>query len=366
LWVRQYERDMRDVLSLQKEVARAVTDEVRVNVTPSEQARLAAARQVDPEVYQLYLKAREQLHLRNEPAVRVGVALFRQILAREPGHALAYTGLADCYNWLGNYAARPPAETFPLAKIEATKALRIDNTIAEAHAALAYALFEYDWDFTGAEKEFRRAIELNPGYSAAHQWYGWFLANMLRPAEALDHLRRAVDLDPLSSERSMALGWFYVLPARQPQQGLEPLRKAIAADPGSFIAYAQLGLAYIQLKRPGEAVKAFETSLSLGGQATWAMAGLGHAFAVQGDRIKAAKVVGELRDRLKREYVSSYDIAVIHAGLGENEEALAWLEKAITQRDSWLAARMSVDPRLDGLRSNPRFRGMLKRIGLPG
>jgi TolB-like protein/DNA-binding winged helix-turn-helix (wHTH) protein/Tfp pilus assembly protein PilF len=362
LWSESYERDLSDILALQSEVARAIVGEIRTKLTPQEQARLATARSVRPEAYQAYLKGRYFWNKRTEEGFNKGIEYFNQAIAIDPNYALAYVGLADCYNMLNGYDVLPPKDSAPKAKEAATKALKIDETLAEAHASLAYAIAQFDWDWSEAEREFKRAIELNPNYAQAHHWYALYLAMRGQSDEAMIEMRRAQELDPLSLIINANVGWLSYF-ARRDDQAIEQLQKTLEMDPTFSSAHVKLAWAYEQKEMPLQAIAEFQKVLSQSPDDPALRALLSHAYAVAGRRREAMRIMTELKRQSQRRYVSPYLIALIHAGLGEKDQAFAWLERAHETRCGWVGW-LRVDPKLDPLRSDPRFTDRLRRLGL--
>ncbi len=361
MWAESYERDMRDILALQSEVARAIAREIKIQVTPQERARLARTRAVNPEAYQAYLKGSYYSSKRTEEGLAKGIAHFEQAIETDPGYALAYAGLADSYSLLVRYGAVRPSEAMPKAKAAAKKALELDNTLAEAYASLAYASLHYDWDWQTAERQFQRAIELVPNYETAHQWYARYLTAMGRFDEAIAEVKRAQQLEPLSLIINSAVGYAYYF-ARRYDQAIAESRKALEMDPNFSRAHFNLGLAYEQKKMFPQAIAEFQKAIASSGGPLMEAA-LGHAYAVAGRRAEAQEVLDRLIELSKQRYVSSYQIATIYAGLGETDQAFAWLEKAYGERNNWLAY-LKVDPIFDGLRSDSRFAALVRRVGL--
>jgi len=364
LWAESYERDLRDVLSLQSEVARAIANEIQVKLTPQEQARLVSARSIDPEAYQLYLKGRFYWNKRTEAGLKKGIEYFHQAIDLDPNYALAYAGIADCYSLLGwdLFGALPPREALPIAKAAAKKALETDDSLAEAHNSLAWTKLAFDWDWMGAEREFKRAIELNPGYAVAHHWYAECLAGMGRYAEALAEIRQAQELDPLSLIISSIVGWVLYFD-RKDDQAIAEFRKALELDPNFWVAHWTLGRAYEQKAMFVEAIAEIQKAIDFSGGSPLSLAALGHTYAVWGMRAEAERVLNELKE-LPEGYISPYGIAAIHAGLGEKDQAFIWLEKAYEERSGWLIW-LRAEPISDPLRSDPRFQDLLRRVGLP-
>jgi serine/threonine protein kinase/Flp pilus assembly protein TadD len=364
LWAESYERDLRDVLSLQGEVARAIANDIQVKLTPQEQARLVSARSVDPEAYQLYLKGRFYWNKRTEAGLKKGIEYFHQAIDLDPNYALAYAGIADCYSLLGwdLFGPLPPREALPIAKAAARKALETDDSLAEAHNSLAWTKLAFDWDWTGAEREFKRAIELNPGYAITHHWYAECLAGMGRYAEALAEIRQAQELDPLSLIISSIVGWVLYFD-RKNDQAIAEFRKTLELDPNFWVAHWTLGRAYEQKAMFTEAIAEIQKAIDFSGSSPLSLAALGHTYAVSGRRAEAERVLNQLKDSSKQTYISPYGIAAIHAGLGEKDQAFLWLEKAYEERSGWLIW-LRAEPGSDPLRSDPRFQDLLRRIGL--
>jgi serine/threonine-protein kinase len=362
LWAKSYERELRDILALQNEVARAVADEIQVKLTPQEQARLMSVHPVNPEAYQAYLKGRYYWNKRTKEGFKKGIDYFTTAIEIDPAYALAYAGLADCYNLLGNWGYLPPKETFPKAKVAAMKAIEIDERLAEAHTSLAFLSMFYDWDWLEAEREFKRAIELNPNYATAHQWYGEYLA-LVRGQfdQAIAEMKRAQELDPLSLTISANLGWVIYL-SRQYEQAIEQLRKTLELDPSFVLAHLHLGWVYVQEARYEEAIAELQKVVTFSEDAGYALVSLGTAYALSGKKVEAQKVLKKLKGTSKQHYISPGHMAFVYIGLGEKDQAFAWLEKAYEKRDGWLVYLM--DPCFDPLRSDPRFTELLKKVGL--
>jgi TolB-like protein/DNA-binding winged helix-turn-helix (wHTH) protein/Tfp pilus assembly protein PilF len=360
LWGESYERDLRDILALQGEVSRAIARQIQIALTPQEQVRLTSARSINPAAYEDYLRGRYYWNKRTAEGFKRGIDYFQQAIDHEPSYALAYVGLADCYNMLNNYDVLAPKESAPKAKAAAMRAMEIDDTLAEAHASLAFTLMHYDWDWPGAEREFQRAIELNPNYAAAHHWYGLYLTAMERFDEAMVEMKHAQELDPLSLIINTNVGWVFYF-RRQYDQAIEQFRKTLEMDPNFTSAHVKLGWAYEQKGMYEETIAEFQMVLTRIGDDV--LTELGHAYAVAGQRDEATKIIAELRERAKQQYVSPYLVATIYAGLGDKVQAFDWLQKSYENRCGWLAW-LKVDPKLDNLRSDPRFADLLQRVGL--
>jgi TolB-like protein/DNA-binding winged helix-turn-helix (wHTH) protein/Tfp pilus assembly protein PilF len=362
LWAETYERDLRDVLSLQSEVARAITNEIQIKVTPQEQARLASARSVNPEAYQLYLKGRYYAGRATKEGLEKGVQYFNQAIASDPSYALAYDGLADDY-WIADEWTLSPRDAMPKAKEAAKKALELDDTLAEAHGSLAMVNAFYDWDWAAAESEFKRSIELKPNYGLAHEYYGWYLVSIGRANEGITESERSVELDPVSPEANSVLG--YVLwVAHRYGEAIEQMRKTTDLDPNYWFAYEVLGLAYERQGQFPEAIAELQKAVRLAGTIAEPTAGLARVYAVSGNRAEAQKLLDSLQERSKETYVSPYLIAMICTRLGERDQALAWLERAYQARSLFMI-QLKLDPSFDSLHSDPRFQDILRRMKFP-
>ncbi len=354
LWSERYDRELTDVFAIQDEISLAVVEGLKVKLLRREKVAIVKRHTQDLDAYNLYLKGRYHWNKRYEEGLRKGLEYFQQAIAKDPDYALAYIGIADCYNVLGAHGYLPPNETYPKAKTATFKALEIDDTLAETHASLGICNLYYDWDWPAAKGRFKRAIELNPGYATAHHWYAIYLSSMGRVEEAIAEMKRAQRLDPLSLIINAATGWMFYL-ARQYKQAIEECRKALELDPDFTSALWTIGQAYEQQGKYEEAIAMFEKA---GTGRT-----LAHCYAVAGKRDRALKVLNELEELSKQGYVDPYDTALIYSGLGESDQAFEWLEKAYKEHDSRLL-KLKVEPALDSLRSDPRFAALLKKMGL--
>jgi len=363
LWAKSYERDLRDVLALQSEVAGAIANEIKIKLTPQEQARLASARPVNPEAHEAYLKGRYYWNLRTEEGLKKSSEYFQQAIEKDPGYALAYAGLADTYGVVATWNVMAPKEAYPRAKAAAFKALEMDETLAEAHALLGSAREEYDWDWVGAEKEFKRAIELNPGYATAHQWYAEYLSVMGRHNEAIAEAKRAQELDPLSLMIN-AIGGRVFFYARRYDEAIAQCRRTLELNPGFYPAHLFLAWAYEQEKRYAEAISEYQKAIAPGQSNPLLAAELARGYVAAGKRTEALTVISQMGELSKRRYVSSYVIAQIYTALGDTGRAFQWLEKAYQERDSQLAW-LKAEPGFDSLRSDPRFQNLLRRMNFP-
>jgi len=363
LWAEIYERDLRDVLALQSDVAQAIANEIKIKLTPQEQTRLARARPVSPEAHDAYLKGRYYWDLRTEDSLKKSLEYFQEAIEKDPGHALAYAGSADSYLVLAVYGVMAPREGMPSAKAAAFKALEMDETLAEAHTALGAARWGYDWDWVGAEKELKRALELNPGYAIARKWYAEYLSRMGRHDEAIAEIRRAQELDPLSlsvnATGAVVLGF-----ARRYNEMITECHRTLELNAEFYVAHLYLGVAYAQQKLYEQAISECQKGVALEEGNTACFGYLGHVYAAAGKRAEALKIIFQLTELSKQRYVSSWSISYIHAALGDSDQACAWLEKAYEER-SLVLANLKVDPGFDPLRTDPRFQALVRRMKFP-
>jgi TolB-like protein/DNA-binding winged helix-turn-helix (wHTH) protein/Flp pilus assembly protein TadD len=362
LWSNSYDGDLRDVFVLQTAVAKRIADEIRVTLTPLDRARLARIRLSNSDAYRSYSKGRFFWNKRNEQDLKKAITFFQQAVDADPGYALAYDGLADSWIPLGWYGFMPPSETFPYAKTAVMKALSLDDSLAEAHTSLAFLNLYYERDLTGAEREFRRAIDLNPNYANGHHWYGEFLSLVGRHSEAIAESQRARELDPLSSIINAWLSsrYFY---AEDYDKAIEEGRNAVDMDPGFAPARMVLGQAYEQKGMLKEAVAEFEKASSLDSASSMYAACRAHALALAGRRAEALKVLEVLNQGAGHGFICSYDRAIAYVGLGDREKSFELLNAAV-QEHSPRTAFLGVDPRFGGLRTDLRFSGLLRSIGL--
>jgi TolB-like protein/DNA-binding winged helix-turn-helix (wHTH) protein/Flp pilus assembly protein TadD len=364
LWSQSYEGDLRDTLALQDRVARAIAKEIQVNLTPQEQAALKSARVVNPQAYESYLKGRYFWNKRTADGLRVALAYFNQAIEEDPNYAQAYSGLADTYALLGDwqYAVMTPKEAFPKAKAAALKAVELDSALGEAHNSLAFVLDGFDWDLDSGGKEFRRAIELNPGYATAHHWYAWHLALLGQYDEAIAEMKKAESLDPLSLIINADLAELFVL-AHSYDESVRQSLKTIEMDPNFAMAHSQLAQAYLQEHKYQEAVVELQKAVQLSGESPTCIANLARAYALSGQRTEAVKLLTELKTRSTPGYSHASEIAVIYVSLGDTDEAMNWLERGYAERFN---PGVLLRPGFDPLRSDPRFQNLAHRVGLPG
>ena len=353
LWGQHYDHKLSDVMLVQENISRDIFENLRLKLNVEEKKQL--------EAYRLYLKGRNAWNKRTEDGLMQGIEHFKQAIEVDPNYGPAYAGLADCYNMLVVYGIRQPKEGFPKAKEAAIKALEIDETLAEAHASLAFIKFRWDWDRAETEREFQEAIKLKPSYAPAHQWYSSFLVAVERFDEAIAEAKRTEELEPLSFVASSHLGWIYYL-SGQNDKAIEQAKKILELDPTSFPARRYLGLAYEQKGMYAEAISEFEKGVKLSGSPLM-LALLGHAYAVSGKRAEAQKVLADLEQLQSQRYVSPYTVAAIYVGLGDRDQAFKWLDRAAEERDLWLM-NLKVDPVFAKLRQHRRFSDLLARIRL--
>jgi len=364
LWGEQYNRKTADALTVQQEIAQVISARLRPKLSGEEQRQVAKRETTSPEAYQLYLKGRYYLEKRTKEGTSKAIEYFQQAIDKDPNYAAAFAGLADSYVLLSVAIPRssfPPKEAFPKAKAAAMQALQIDDKLAEAHTSLAHIKFVYEWDWASAEREFKRAIELDPNYATAHHWYGFDLAAVGRFDEAIIEIRKAQEIDPLSPIINASAGWVFYY-ARQYDQAIEQERKALEIDPNFALAHGRLAQAYEQKGMYKDAIEEYLRALTLSGENQEEIAALRQAYTVSGMRGFWQKQLDLAIERSKRQHVSASVIAGYYAHLGEREQAIQWLEKAYEERDalSWLKG----DPRWDGLRSDPRFADLMRRVGL--
>jgi TolB-like protein/DNA-binding winged helix-turn-helix (wHTH) protein/Tfp pilus assembly protein PilF len=365
LWANSYERDLRDVLALQREVTHAIVNEIQAKLTVPEKGRLANSRAVNSEAYQDYLHGRYLLSGLDEGATRKAIAYFQLAIQKDPGCASAYAGIAEAYITLGQpwVGALPPKEALAQAKAAATTAITIDDSLSEAHSALGHVIELYDWDWQGAEKQYRRALDLNSNDANAHFWYGEYLQAMGRNEEGFVQMRQAMSLDPLNSGPVAELGSQFRT-ARRYDDAIRTFHDVFELEPDSIWAHTGLGWAYEQKQMYRDARAEFEKALRLSNRSDdTTLASLGKVLGESGRKQDARNILQELRDRGKRRYVSQYLVALVQVGLGNRDQAIGSLEQAYSDRDQWMIY-LNVDPGWDDLRSDHRFQDLLRRVGL--
>jgi TolB-like protein/DNA-binding winged helix-turn-helix (wHTH) protein/Tfp pilus assembly protein PilF len=364
LWVQTYTRDVRDVLELQSEIAQAIAREVQIQLTPGEEARLTARRPVQPKAYDNYLQGRYLYwNRRTEENLNKAIELFQNAIKEDASYAPAYVGLADCYNALSvvQVGALPPIEGRRRAEEAATKALELDSGLAEAYTALGY-INHYNWNWNAAEQHFKRALDLNPNYANAHNFYASYLMSRGRIDESIAASNRARELDPFSLAISAQRG-FLLENARRYSEAIEQLRAVIAMDPNHYQAYWTLGHTYAANKQLDEAIVAAEKAVGLSERAPGALGMLGLAYGLAGRKAEATKILNELLELSKTRYVTPAAFVNVYIGLGDKDQVFVWLEKAYAERSNYIAY-LKVFPMLDSIRSDRRFGNLVGRVGL--
>jgi TolB-like protein/DNA-binding winged helix-turn-helix (wHTH) protein/Flp pilus assembly protein TadD len=363
LWADTYDGNLRDTLVLQEKVAQAIADRIRIELTPGEQAGLRRFKVVDPQAYEDYLEGRYFWNKRTGDGLKKAIEYFNQAIAKDPTYAPAYSGLADSYALAGDwqYAVMTTKEALPKAKAAAMKAIELDNTLSEAHASLAFCLEGFDWDSETAESEFRRAIELSPGYATAHHWYAWHLALIGRKSDALSEMRKAQSLDPLSLIINADLAELLLIEG-SPTEAIEQSKKTIEMDSSFALAHNQLGQAYLREHMFPEAISELQKAVQLSGGSPTCMANLARAFAESGKRAEATALLNELKARSSGGYPYATELASVYTALGDKTAAMASLEKGYEERFN---PGVLLRPAFDPLRSDPVFQDFERRIGLP-
>jgi len=362
LWSERYDRELADVFAIQDEIARTIVDTLRVTLLQDLGDPTPVRYTANLKAYQLYLKGRYMWNRRTPAAIAEGIRCFEAATAEDAGYALAYTGLADSYALQLDYRGAPVREGFERARAEAQHALALDETLAEAHTSLAWVTFIYDWDWPLAGRHFRRAIELNPRYSVARQWHSWFQVAMGHTELALAEGRQAIALDPASVSIRRSLGWLYYY-ARQPDLAFEQLRRAVAMNPTAEENHRLLGLTYLHVGQWDEAAAAFREARAISESPALAEAGLGVVAAARGRPEEARAILAGLEARRRSAYVSPVALVMVHSALGDADRAFEWLDCAYEERRGWLVY-LNVEPMLDGLRGDPRFRRLVERMRL--
>ncbi len=362
LWSDSYDGDLRDMLTLQNTVARAIAEQIRINLNAQEQATLRHGKVVDPEVYEAYLRGRYFWNKRTGGDFQKAVEYFNRAIERDPTFAPAYSGLADTYALLGDweYGVLTPGEAFPRAKAAAVKALQLDATLGEAHTSLAFCLDGFDWDLKSGDAEFRRGIELNPGYATAHHWYAWHLSLLGRNSDAISEMKKAQNLDPLSLIINADFAELLLI-AHMTDASIQQSRKTIEMDANFPLAHNQLGLAYLQSGRLDEAISELRKAVELSGGSPTCTANLARAFALSRRRAEAVQILGDLKKRSRASSSNASEIAVVYAALGDNDEAMTWLEKGYEARFN---PGVLLRPGFDALRGDARFQNLERRVGL--
>jgi serine/threonine protein kinase/tetratricopeptide (TPR) repeat protein len=364
LWAESYEREMKDILAVQNDVARAVAGGVRAKLTPQEQTRLAGGRAVNPEAYRLCLEGR---HTYWSSPTKEGLEQasedFQGAIDLDPTYAPPYVGLARCYNAAGNRGYEPPYETFRRARAAAQRALELDAGLAEAHAILSQVMAQADWDWVGAERELRVALALDPNSAEAHDGVAFCLLAFGRPDAAVTEFRRSLDLDPLAPGRTFNVG-FGLYYARRHDESIAQLKKALELYPGVIWAHMMLGCNYAQKHMYSEAVAECAKALESSGKDPTVLGDCGNVYALAGRRQQALSLLDRLKNLSVRRYVDPSNMALVYDGLGDNDNAMIWLERAYTQRSAGICG-VGFELWSEKLRSDPRFQNLLRRMNLP-
>jgi serine/threonine-protein kinase len=363
IWSQRYDRTLHDVFAIQDEIARTIVDTLRVTSFADFASPVARRYTGSVAAYHLYLRGRYAWNKRSQEGVAEAIEYFQQAIVEDPAYALAYTGLADAFALHVDYRSVPVHEGFAHAKEYARKALALDDGLAEAHASLAWSLFVYDWDWEGAAAEFRRAIDLDPRYATAHQWYAFLLASRGRLEEALVEGHTAQELDSSSVSVRRSLAWIYYY-ARRYEPARYHLSRAIAMNPGAEETYRVLGLTLAIDGQLDEAERVLREAVSMAGSGSYTSATLGFALARAGKRAEGEELLARLEEERRKGYVSPVALATLYLGLGQHDRALDWAEKAYEERRGWLAY-LTVNPLLDPVRGNPRFEALVARMKEP-
>lgn len=360
VWAETYERDLGDILKLQSEVSQAVAKEIRVKLTPHERRRLATAPEVSPAAYEAYLKGRHLWNRRTEEGMRKSITYYEEAIQQSSEYAMAHAGMADSYVMLACRGMVPAKETFRKAKAAARKALDLDSELGEAHGSLAHVRL-HDWDWEGLERDFQRAIELNPAEGIVYYWFGEYLMSRGRPDEAIAVTRRAYENDPLSPVIGASLGMIFYL-AHRFDEAATLLRHVQEINPQHFLPHMRMGLVRIQQKEYNEAIREIETSVRLADQSTETLAALAIAYASAGQDEKARAVAGDLEAQQAKRYVLPYNFAKIYAAWHKTEKAFAWLEKSYDDGSPDLI-ELNSEPIFDRIRSHAKFVDLMRRVG---
>jgi TolB-like protein/Flp pilus assembly protein TadD len=361
LWSEKYERTLEDVFAIQDEITLAIVDRLKVKLLGGEKDALLKWHTENPEAYNLYLMGRFYWNKRTSEGMKRGLECFHQAIAKDPSYARAYTGISDCYGLFAYYYT-PPRPTLLKAKEAAAKALELDDTRAEAHTSMAFVKHKLERDWAGAEREFRRAIELDPEYIWARHWYAYFLAAMGRHQESFVEIKRALDVDPTSTQLNMAHGMLFYL-ARFYDRAVEELGKTLELEPRNFMATFYLGLAHLESGRYEEALALVERSAEMTGNLPFFVQGIGYVHASAGRKDLAQGVLARLGEMMTKVYMSPVFMALVHFRLGENDKGFEWLDKAYADGDHWLEF-IKVFPGFDGARTDPRYAAMVTKLGL--
>lgn len=362
IWSGKFEEQFTGIFKVQDSISEQVASALALHLTPEKRLLLVKGGMSNAEAYQLYLKGRYHWNKRTAEDLKKAIAYFEQALAISPNAALAYIGLADCYNLLSFYDLSPPQESFPKAKNAALRALELDETLAEAHTSLGWVRWSYEWDWSAAERSFQRAIALNPNYVTAHHWYGWCLVQRGQFDEGVTRLKRAEELEPLSLIIQTQLGATFFFRG-ETDRAIEQYRKVLDLDSNFVRAHFYLGQAYEQKGMHQEAIAETKKALASSPESVEYQAALGHIYASSGDLRQTQQMLNQLLGQAKQHYISRYSIALLYTSLGQKDQAFNWLRQGAKERSARLV-RLIIDPRFAPLRSDPRFAELLQPIGL--
>ncbi len=363
LWGAQYDRKPGDIFAIQDDISNEISEKLRLKLTRAEKKRLTKRQTDDAEAYRLYLKGRHHWNRWTEEGFYKAIEYFQQAVERDPSYALAYTGIADSYVLLGWNSYLPPKDAFPKGKMAAMKALRLDPDLGEGHTPQAAVLWLYDWQWREAQEEFQRSLALNPAHPTASHWYAEYLMTMGRHEEAIGRMKSSQELDPLSLIISVAIGWAHYMAGKY-DEAMEQLRRTVEMEPNYPVTYWILGLVLRKLRRYEEAIAEGEKGVKLSGGSPLMNAALAQTLASAGRKKEAMQILEELTNLGTQRYVAPYFFAGIYIGLGEDERAMEYLEKSYEEHSHWLIY-LHIDPSMDGLRGDPRFQDLLRRVGLP-
>jgi TolB-like protein/DNA-binding winged helix-turn-helix (wHTH) protein/Tfp pilus assembly protein PilF len=363
LWANNYAGDMRDSIALQNTVARDIAEQIRIELTPQERGQLQSAKTVDPQAYEDYLRGRYFWNQRTADGLERSVGYFNQAITRDPNYAQAYSGLADAYALLGDwqYAAMTTSEALPKAKAAATRALQLDQTLAEAHTSLAFTLDGFEWNLEQGGQEFQRAIDLNPGYATAHHWYAWHLALFGKFDQAMTEMRKAQSLDPMSLIINADLAELLLMAHRE-DESIQQSSRTIEMDPGFAMAHNQLAQGFLAKHMPEKAIPELEKAIGLSGGSPTCKANLARAYVATGERNKAFALLDDLRESSRPGFAHAAEIAAIYTALGQKDDAMQWLNRGADEKFN---PGVLIRPSFDSLRSDPQFEVLLRRTGLP-
>ena len=363
LWASRFDEKMTDIFAVQDSISERVAAVLALRLTGEERERLAKSYTDNTEAYQLYLLGRYHVNRLTDDGLLKSLDYFQQAIEKDPNFALAHAGLAGAYNALGGFNVRPPKEVYPKARSAALTALNLDHLLAQAHTELAMVNLTFDWDWAGAEREFKRAIEINPRDSDAHYYYSYYLAFMGQFDNAISETKKAQELDPVSLVKLTGLAQVLLM-ARRYDEALGECRRALEMDPNLGFAHWLLGLTYIYKGSYEPAILALQKSIPLSGDSPDESASLAHAYALSGRRAEARKILEELKQQAKSKYISPGTIADVYGALGDKDQAFALFDKAYEERDN-MVILLKVEPIFDPLRSDPRFANLLRRVGFP-